>query len=354
MPVLDILRCLAIILVLFRHYDIIPFLFKGGWIGVDLFFVLSGFLVSGLLFNEYKKKGSINPLLFFIRRGFKIYPCFWFVLLTYIKYFQYKHIAFTPKQVFAELFFIQNFTPSIIGITWTLAVEEHFYLILVLLTLLAIRKNWILDQRKIVTGCLCISVICLSLRAYLSYFRPFNFYVQFFPTYLRLDALFAGVLVSWFYHFRHNIFLAFFKKYRLILLVYVLAGPLLPFFLDIEDPFLTSAGLTILYSSLAIGLCILLTINLNWNHPVFKPFIYIGKCSYPIYLLHLLIGPAVANLFRQKLLPGAPWYVYGFIYILSAVLSGMLLSVSIEQFFLKIRDRLFPKRLPLITASQEY
>jgi peptidoglycan/LPS O-acetylase OafA/YrhL len=354
LPVLDLLRCLAIILVMFRHYDIIPLLLKGGWIGVDLFFVLSGFLVSGLLFNEYKQRGSINPALFFIRRGFKIYPCFWAILLIYIAYYHYKHITFSLKQVFAELFFVQNFTPGLTGITWSLAVEEHFYLILVLLTLLAIRKHWILDQKKIVTCCLCISIICLSLRTYLTYSRPFNAYVQFFPTYLRLDTLFAGVLVSWFYHFRYDTFSMFFKKFRLILLLYVLAGLQLPFLLNIGDPFLNSTGLTILYSSLAIGLCILLTSSLNWSHPVLRPAIFIGKYSYPIYLVHLLIGPAVANLFRQRLFPGAPQWNFGIICMLSAISSGMMLSVFIEQFFLKIRDRFFPKQPPLITASQEY
>ena len=54
-----------------------------GWIGVDLFFVLSGFLISGLLFSEYKKRGAISFKTFFIRRGFKIYPAFYvFLLLT--------------------------------------------------------------------------------------------------------------------------------------------------------------------------------------------------------------------------------------------------------------------------------
>ena len=63
--VIDLLRGVAVLLVLFRHfhnldYTIkVPILSKIGWIGVDLFFVLSGFLISGLLFNEIKRKGKI-------------------------------------------------------------------------------------------------------------------------------------------------------------------------------------------------------------------------------------------------------------------------------------------------------
>jgi len=75
---IDFLRGIALILVLFRHHWVgIDALQHIGWIGVDLFFVLSGFLVSGLLFAEYKRFGSIKPLRFLVRRGFKIYPLFY-------------------------------------------------------------------------------------------------------------------------------------------------------------------------------------------------------------------------------------------------------------------------------------
>src|SRR5204863_7752623 len=89
---LDLLRCLAIVLVLGRHMVPCPshtnawlgrltsIWQRGGWIGVDLFFVLSGFLVSGLLFREYQRHGSVDVVRFLIRRGFKIYPGFWVLL----------------------------------------------------------------------------------------------------------------------------------------------------------------------------------------------------------------------------------------------------------------------------------
>src|SRR5262245_19628234 len=89
---LDILRGVAILLVLGRHVidipDTVPPLVRRlffvwrqiGWIGVDLFFVLSGFLVSGLLFGEYRLTGRIRLGRFLIRRGLKIYPSFYFFL----------------------------------------------------------------------------------------------------------------------------------------------------------------------------------------------------------------------------------------------------------------------------------
>jgi peptidoglycan/LPS O-acetylase OafA/YrhL len=77
---LDILRCIAILLVFGRHGFIYGTWMNVGWAGVDLFFVLSGFLISGLLFNEYQKTGEISLKRFYLRRGFKIYPAFWAML----------------------------------------------------------------------------------------------------------------------------------------------------------------------------------------------------------------------------------------------------------------------------------
>src|SRR6185437_728119 len=80
---IDFLRGIAIILVLFRHHALFSFTVKMGWIGVDLFFVLSGFLISNMLFKELKKTGKINAGNFLIRRAFKIYPVFYaFIILT--------------------------------------------------------------------------------------------------------------------------------------------------------------------------------------------------------------------------------------------------------------------------------
>src|SRR5689334_20467843 len=75
---LDFLHGIAVILVLFAHHYLTIYTATMGWIGVDLFFVLSGFLVSGLLFAEYQKFGNIDTKRFLIRRGFKIYPAFYF------------------------------------------------------------------------------------------------------------------------------------------------------------------------------------------------------------------------------------------------------------------------------------
>jgi|SRR5580704_9096389 peptidoglycan/LPS O-acetylase OafA/YrhL len=70
---LDVLRGLAVLAVMFCHYPCYPW-FDSGSASVDLFFVLSGFLISGLLFTDWKRNGEITLSRFFVRRGFKIYP----------------------------------------------------------------------------------------------------------------------------------------------------------------------------------------------------------------------------------------------------------------------------------------
>ncbi|MGV3632340.1 MAG: acyltransferase family protein [Bacteroidota bacterium] len=79
-PGLDVLRAIAVILVLARHSNLNFWLTKFGWLGVDLFFVLSGFLVAGLLFAEYKKHGAIDLKRFLVKRAFKILPPFYVFL----------------------------------------------------------------------------------------------------------------------------------------------------------------------------------------------------------------------------------------------------------------------------------
>src|SRR5277367_6483083 len=121
---LDVLRCVAILLVLFHHGQITPLFSRAGWVGVDLFFVLSGFLISGLLFGEYRKKGSIQFQRFFIRRGFKIYPAFYFLLAFVALVELYRHVFSSLTKYLHEVFFIQSYYPGIWSYTWSLAVEE--------------------------------------------------------------------------------------------------------------------------------------------------------------------------------------------------------------------------------------
>lgn len=135
---LDVLRGLAVLLVLGRHgrempadlpagvRDFFSLWLQMGWVGVDLFFVLSGFLVSGLLMREHASYGRINALRFVVRRGFKIYPLFWCLITATALVRPVRDEPLPAGQLLAELFFVQNYFDGLWNHTWSLAVEEHF------------------------------------------------------------------------------------------------------------------------------------------------------------------------------------------------------------------------------------
>src|ERR1043165_9870931 len=128
---LDILRALAILLVFGAHImslpDNLPRFVRSffivwercGWAGVDLFFVLSGFLVAGLLFKEFQLHGSIRPLNFLIRRGLKTYPAFYVFILVTLAVRFIRH-DYWHRPLVHELLFVQNYQSGFWGHTWSL------------------------------------------------------------------------------------------------------------------------------------------------------------------------------------------------------------------------------------------
>lgn len=112
-----------------------------GWLGVDVFFVLSGFLITYLLFREERKLGSIDMGAFYIRRAFRIFPIYFFVLSIYVvlcyfsqdpdKWIEMRaglpyFLTFMNDLVFV---FARSQVRDLFGLSWTLGVEEKFYLI---------------------------------------------------------------------------------------------------------------------------------------------------------------------------------------------------------------------------------
>ena len=136
---LDILRCIAVLLTLQSHSELPSRLTLAGYAGVNLFFVLSGYLISGLLFAEYKQRQTINFARFFIRRSLKIYPSFYVLVLVTILYHHLYRQAVPLYRYIGEIFYVQNYTGSLWGPEWSLAVEEHFYILLPAFLLLLIR-----------------------------------------------------------------------------------------------------------------------------------------------------------------------------------------------------------------------
>ena len=163
---IDGLRAIAVLSVIFYHFRLDLFginPFKGGYIGVDIFFVISGFLIFSLINLELKKNQNLNLFNFYVRRLRRIIPPLLFVILiilplSYIYLLPNKLID-VSESIFSSLLFFSNyyfyFTKNVYGAsdslvepflhTWSLSVEEQFYLFLPLISILLFKylKNFI-------------------------------------------------------------------------------------------------------------------------------------------------------------------------------------------------------------------
>lgn len=327
---IDALRTVAVLLVLGRHAHFPQTTFtdiwqRGGWIGVDLFFVLSGFLVSGLLFREFQKTGSIGWGRFVARRGFKIYPAFWcLIAITVAINILAGQESYGASRILSELCFVQNYIPSMWGHTWSLGAEEHFYLMLPVLLAASARDGfrglpWVIG----VTAVCLLALRCLG--------GDFECGKSMFNTHIRLDSLLFGVFLAYGYHYHREKFDAV-ARYRKTLLVVGIALLTPPFIWAVEETrWIYTFGFTGLY----LGSGAILTASLG-GLPQCKAVDYlagIGAFSYSIYLWHLAV--------QAWLFPAVTWEQC-FLYFAVSLMAGVVLSKLIEMPLLKVRERMVP------------
>jgi peptidoglycan/LPS O-acetylase OafA/YrhL len=202
-PQLDAVRGVAILLVIFHNTSEkfsglhLQGIFANGWMGVDLFFVLSGFLITGILIDTKQSEGYLKN--FYARRCLRIWPLYYaliffmFAVLPLLSRSEGQAVFEKSSPWWAYPLFLQNFLISPVstaaagplGVTWSLAIEEQFYLVWPLV----VRFCSYTQLRRI-----AIAVICLSpaLRFYLSAHHV-DLYTNVF---CRLDGLMAGALLA--------------------------------------------------------------------------------------------------------------------------------------------------------------
>lgn len=377
---IDFLRGIAVMLVLFSHHFIFLPLNRMGWIGVDLFFVLSGFLVSGLLFTEYKKYGNIRPRLFLIRRGFKIYPLFYFsILITVLLLLLFPNAYVHPESrtlflndkgiitgAIIEVLFLQSFFFGFWGHHWSLSIEEFFYFLLALFLFVIIKKKKLENHKLFLRISLLLFFTCFLLRIISNVVAPASI-LTFTAAPLRIDSLFAGVLISYFYHFRYEqlfIFYITYKKFIWALIILLLAYT--PFYNVLGSFFIKTIGFTFIYISFSLLLLTFLfekkiveRVRKIITPLLFKGITKVGFYSYSIYLFHMylirfIFGENYA--YQQYLLGNYTYFnvLLSFIaYFFGSILLGIGMSYLIEMPMLKIRDKYFPRRSGNIAQHEE-
>lgn len=192
-PALDGIRALAILLVVLFHAQV-PGL-GGGFVGVDVFFVLSGYLITRLLCEEHKRNGQINKKQFYIRRLKRLYPPLLLVISSYLVLATMLDGNYTRriKEALISAAYIADFARGLghpmpfLAHTWSLAVEEQFYLFwpLILTPILALRKV------RAATVILAIYLALTGWRALCATALEQDFYI-----YYRLDTHISGIFLG--------------------------------------------------------------------------------------------------------------------------------------------------------------
>lgn len=336
---LDFLRTIAVLMVLGRHVNWLPWWTSAGWAGVDLFFVLSGFLISGLLFSEWKKRGTLSLRRFYVRRAFKIYPGLYALVAVTLAGSLYVGREIEWRRVLPEVTFFQNYFEGMFNHTWSLGVEEHFYIALPLLLYFMQRQSTQAgDPFRFIPAVFgAIALFCLVARLLVSRVHTGEaFYDYLYPTHLRIDGLMCGVTLSYWRHFRPNLFRAIQNTRWGWLLV--AAAAVLLISTPITNYWTHTVGFTLLW--LAFGWLTAWIIDFSPTalvSRIMNPMARLGVYSYSVYLWHMWIS------YRMERFAGLPPGIYFGLYVAAAFAWGIIMAKLIELPLLQVRNRYFPE-----------
>lgn len=357
-PGLDLLRALAIVVVVIYHAGIMGFPMSGrvhrwGWIGVDLFFVLSGYLIGGQLLAPLSRSQPIDLKSFFARRALRIMPAYFVVLAIYI--FLPSWREYPEMYPWWKFFFsVQNIGlhgGTAFSHAWSLAVEDQFYLTLPLVLLFV--NRW--PRTAIILPC-AILVGGFILRAVLAVkspsidggvaFRDYQAWI-YYPTWTRLDPLVFGVALAAIEKFRPQWWqrltnlAPWFLLPALALIVYALwLG---------EGERLELSAVIWQFPLLAIAFAALLVCaqsdRLPFRHFKIPGAAFIASIAYSAYLVQKLVIYAVHEFLNRHNIEGTSAFALIGVEVCVYV-AATALFLLVERPFLQLRHRIAPRSSP--------
>ncbi len=361
-PGLDLLRALAIIVVVIYHAALFGFKLPGrvdrfGWIGVDLFFVLSGYLIGGQLLAPLARGQSINLGRFFARRALRIMPAYFVILAIYIFlpwWREYPEMSSSWKFLLS----VQNIDlhgGTAFSHAWSLAVEDQFYLCLPFILLFV--NRW--PRAAMLIPCVIIFGGIL-LRTFLAYqnlgeggvsFRGFQAWI-YYPTWTRLDPLVFGVALAAIEKFRPHWWQ---RLIHCALWLWLPGLALIAYGLYLgETENLTVAACIWQFPLIALGMAALLICGVSprllFRRVAIPGAAFIASIAYSAYLIQKLVIHFVVQfcsdhniaLTSASALLGVELCVYA---------AGFILFLLIERPFLQLRHRIAPRSSRLRKAQ---
>jgi peptidoglycan/LPS O-acetylase OafA/YrhL len=370
---LDILRGFAVLGVLGVHGPTTPgesgvlrpidaFLHRFGWTGVDLFFVLSGYLIGGLILADIRGGQGLDVRRFLVRRALRIWPPY-YAFVLYVLLVLASDVRVGPTGALSAMWpafvHVQNFVPGPRDHLWSLAVEEHFYLLLPLLLWLATRNTRKRVRPESIAAVaptfFLLAIGCPLLRMLVTLTAPGT---PRLPTPLCLDALFAGVMLAYLRAYRPDLLAAVARQRWSLLLGFALLAPAL-----LRWPlFLSTLGYTCVYVGYSILLVHFVHVTPGqgmigrWMlSPSARLIAFVGLNSYSIYLWHRDAGwlafARMQPLARAAHLPGElMWTLDTAAYVVGAIAGGVLMEWIIARPVQRLRARMFPTRPTLEPA----
>jgi len=353
---LDIFRALAILLVIFNHsinyFNLFPHSSLYGEIsgiyGVELFFVLSGYLIGQIILRDTVPKIKHNGIkVFYAKRWLRTLPLYYLILIILIVLNTF--IFKTKTFPFLHFFFLQNFSSNslhFLGVSWSLAIEEWFYLLLPLGFLFI--KGWAFKPKnQLMFLLLSIFFIILMRFIFVSFTHTtYDEIRKFIP--LRFDSLLIGVVFAWIKFNKQKLFKELQKPSRVAVILTILALSVythylyaLHFKLDTSRmvKILSLPYMSILLASLlpVFEAGTFINVVLARYKILYSFFTKTSILSYSIYLVHVDLFETTRNIFKH-ILPFS--YVLLSIALLSTYLVALFLFTYIERPIMKFREQI--------------
>lgn len=371
---LDALRGIAVVLVVAHHFNLVP----NGTLGVDVFFVLSGFLIASILYEEFDRTGAISLKKFYIRRALRLLPLLFTLVIGYVLFACCFLSGGDLYNALRESLTVATYTANLIGVhsiglgqlsfSWSLCVEEHFYMVwpLVLIALLKLRASRpaiLLTLTSAIAGIACW-------RAYLFHGfeksvspQAMDWFRIYTGTDTRSDALLMGCILglvaSWNWLPKSRIAV---KAISVTGIASVISFTYCAIYISQFHPMFMN-GLYTAIAAMVASVMAWMLVNplklLTQRNLAIVVFAGLGKISYGLYLVHIPVRSLVASLYNwNEHHPSSFGWSHPAITLSTVALSvvaAVLTYYAIERPFLNLKKRFETNRVsptePSLQAS---